>query len=473
MKNIRLIAFLFGLRLFVAGPVCLYAESKAAAVSFRTDYDIDKSQIITSSKLNFPFCEFCASGKFDCKDLLNGLTLLKWNYGAELSTQKLIPKLEMNFKVGQLSSSGSISRLNSPALSSLSSAFTPSSVNASKLQTALPQYNSFSSDQSYSFEIFWKPNNTLKQLSFNMFYKTPESKDNTLTLNAFIKVVPAKKIELSYSSTGGLYSYSKKNVTTWFSDELFYREGEHLCLNNQFQVMLGSFSSLFILSTYQSPFGDFLNTWRTENLIKFKRFSFNLDSFYNPENQVITSSGKLLNPLLQISAGGQYKFLTETSNRLTITSGINTQADINLCEQKHTMKTIGGIRYSGGFGTGSLTTSINLNLTNQNDGIKTDFGSGSIQTSHTIYFTDFYPSISGKFSFTPDSKKINWTFSEELGLNFEYKPADKKISFSNKNKITFTQKNKDFQKKMSFTSSLSVKAQFRFCSLHVHLEFQV
>ena len=227
------------------------------------------------------------------------------------------------------------------------------------------------------------------------------------------------------------------------------------------------------MNTYQSPFGDFLNTWQTKNTLKLKNFTFNLDAFYNANDEVLTNTDKRIKPLLELDCGGQYQFFTETKNPYLITVGINSQADINLAQKNHTMKTQGNIYYSGGAAKGFLKTGLNFKLTNEADGIKTEFSGGSIESSNSFYIYDFTPTITGKFSFTPDSKKTKWTYTEKIGINFEYEDRGRNITFTNKNQITFTQKTEDSKNKIEFTSSLSAKFVFRFCSLLFHLEFQV
>ena len=449
MKYIRLIAFLFAFGLFCAVPLCLNAQQVEG---------------IASAKINVPFVEARASLRDD----------LKWNYGVSLSTQKLFPRLTFSLKAGNLSAGGSLSKLNSPALSSSISAFGSSSLRTYTLEVTLPQYESFSEVQGYFFEAGFKPDKIIKQITINGFYKdNKKNEENSFTASARIKISPAKKTELSFCSTAGVYPYKKKNLTSWFTNERFYNQGKHVCFNNQASVSFGGFSSLFILGTYQSPFGDFVNTWRSENLIKLKHFTFSFNGFYNPNTEVITSSDKKLKPLLQLSGGGQYDFITETKLPLRITTGINTLIDINLAEKNHTFKSALGIRYSAADFSGLVGINISMKLMNNNDGINTDFESGSLETSNNFYINDFTPAVTTKFTFTPDAKKTKWTFSQKFGLKLVYDVPSGTVSFSNNNQITFTQKTDESKNRIAFTSSLSATIQFRFCTLRVHLEFQV
>ena len=452
MKNIQLIAFLFGLGLIPGAAQGIFAQS----------FDFSKEEFTISSKVNLPFLEIRGAVK----------PSLDWNYGLSFSSKKLTPKVPVTIKIGNLYGGGSLSKLNSPALYSSLSPFTSSSVKAGGLDVSLPQYNNFSYPQSYYFDIAIKPEIFVKQINFGLFYKDNKDSGSSITTSAGVKIAPGKKIDLSYYFTGGLYPYKKNGFTTWFSQERFYKEGKHLCFNNQLSFSAGGFSSLLIASTYQSPFGDFLNTWRVENVLKLKHFTFNLNCFYNPNEKVITSSDKKLKPLLQINGGGQYKCITGTKKPVSVILGINTLGEVNLLEKTHSLKNTAGIQYSGSVFSGKIATDINFKLTEETEGIKAIFSDGAIEASNSFYFNNLTSALTGKFTFTPDAKKTKWTFTEKAGISFEYENSGGNISFTNKNQISFTQKTGESKNKISFTSTLSVKFQFRFCSLHVHLEFQ-
>jgi hypothetical protein len=294
----------------------------------------------------------------------------------------------------------------------------------------------------------------------------------TFSYSTGLKFSPFKKVDFSFCTTGGIFDYQKKKSDSWFLTEDFYSMGEHLCFNNQICVNTKAFSSLFIVSTYETPFGDFVNTWRNENVFKFKRVTFNLSGFYNSNDLVITSSDKKINPLLQVKAGGKYQFIAETVRPVICASGFNVLANINLSETEHTLKSAFGFKLTGANLTSQLSANINANLKNQVNDIVLDFTGGSVQTTNSFYIKQLKTTASGKVTFTPNTKKTNWTFTEKAGLNFEYSSPKGAISFGNKNQITFTQKTEQPQTQIGFTSSLNAKFQFRFCSLDVRLEFQ-
>ena len=398
----------------------------------------------------------------------------KWNYGASFSSQKLVPAFPVSFKAGNLSTSGSLSKLNSPALSSSLSAFAPLQIKSTKLGADLAYYNNFSSAQAFFLEAGLKKGPKLKELSLSAYYKPASQKGEasfSSCLNA--KLNPWEKAEINYSFTGGFYPYKKANFSSWFTDKSYYKQGQLFCFNNQLSFSSKIFSSLFIMTTYQSPFNELLNSWRSENLLRLKDFSFTLDAFYNPNDFLITSSDKKLSPLLQFSSGGQYKFSAGNVRPCLITIGIKSQADIKLDQESHTLKTAGGIKYSEGFGAGSVISHIELDLLEQAYGIKASFSMGSIESSNSFYIRDFLPSISGKFTFTPDSKKAGWTFAEKIVFKLEYLAADRAISISNKNQFLFTQKNSDESNKMNFSTGLNAKVKIKYFTIQLCLDYEL
>ena len=106
MKNIRLIAFLFGLWFAAAVPLCVFAES---------------IELNGSAKVVLPFME-----------LRGAVEKSKWNYGASFSTKHWFSNAPVTFKLGNLSAGGSLSKLNSPAIYSSVSPFSSSSLRGAR-----------------------------------------------------------------------------------------------------------------------------------------------------------------------------------------------------------------------------------------------------------------------------------------------------------------------------------------------------
>ena len=127
MNNIKLIAFFFNLALLpfvpaARGALCkslLFAQEKTMPFSLelRTDYEYltsnGKQDFLSSGKLTLPFVEL--KGSVDWADSKTEQN--RYNYGLAFNTQKLFKSFEAAVLTGNLSASGSLSRLNSPELS--------------------------------------------------------------------------------------------------------------------------------------------------------------------------------------------------------------------------------------------------------------------------------------------------------------------------------------------------------------------
>ena len=135
-----------------------------------------------------------------------------------------------------------------------------------------------------------------------------------------------------------------------------------------------------------------------------------------------------------METGGQYKFKLNEKKAATVTTGFNSQISLKLDENEHEAKVAGGFKINGRFLSGAVTANADMHLSRQLDGIKLDFAGAGLKTSLGFSIKDFRSQMNASATITPTDKKEN---------------------------------------KLTFTSSLNVKAQFRFCSLRVHLEFQV
>ena len=436
MKKLWLIAFLFNI-ISLTG----FAELK---------------ETTASCKITLPFLELKGAVK-------NPFEKPGWNYGLMFTSKPFTPLFPVTFKAGNLSAGGSLSHLNSPELSGTLSAFSGTTLKLKDLDVSLPSDTSFP-----------KPNALFVQAATGnkkVWGNTSLFYDKTsLTTSLSVNTVPfslPQKLTFGINLTGGIYTYKSNTRSTWFNEQGFYHAGGHICAGTQLYISYGKNSTLFTINTYESPHGIYQNTYRTETVLNFKEVSFNLSAFINKNEGIITSSGKTLEPVLQFNGGGQLKKTIQAKKKLTLTTGINLQADINLNSDIHSAKTALGFKLTGSGFSVSLTSNVNLNIKKFTEGLNVDFSSGNIKAALGFSIYDFKPDISAGFTFSPDTKNKIWNYTEKIGLNIEYAGLPE-ITWNNT--LTLTQKKEN---KISFTSSLSAKAQFRFCSLRVHLEFRV
>ena len=362
---------------------------------------------------------------------------------------------------GNLNLSGSISRLNSPQLSQ-TFGWATGAVKASSLNVSLPQPGVFSKPQSYFAQVGFGDNKGFfKFMDFNVFWN-----EQSLTCSTDIKLRFFKTIDTGFCFTGGIYPYNQVEENTWFSKNAFYHEGKHFCSSMQICFSAKSFGALFIFNNYESPFGHIDFTYRGETYFKFKRFSFNVSAFYNPNERLLTSSKKVLDPLLQIRGNSQYQFITGTKRPVIVKSGISAQADLKLNEQEHSIKTNSGFQITGQNTSLNGSAKINLKLKTIEDAMILDFTGGSLQTNAAICIKGIKPELSVKFSFTPDEKKQNWTYSEKIGFNL---CCSDELEIKGGGSISFEQKNG--KTKTNYSAAVSIRFNLRYLTADFRFDY--
>ena len=118
--------------LLAAGP---WLFTCVAADFFHFDFyaDYSAAQQTGSIRLTTPFAELRSANRPE-----------KFNLGLLFSSVSLYKKLPVEIKAGNLSASGSLSRLNSPELSNGTSPFSNGIISVSGLSASLPSYSTFS-----------------------------------------------------------------------------------------------------------------------------------------------------------------------------------------------------------------------------------------------------------------------------------------------------------------------------------------
>jgi hypothetical protein len=307
MKKIWLIAFYFNLSLV------LYTKE---AFSF-----------VTSEKLQ---TDYFTLGFYESKD--------KWSFGAFLSSGNLFKNFSFSAAGGNLSLSGSASKLNNPSLSSSITPFSSPDTKAQNLSISFSS-SSFSKPLSYFLEASYirqiekiVPGRTKKRkkekdsLSFktNIFY-SPD--DKILSSSAYFDYSSHKKISYSLSLTSSLTGYERYKEDSWFMEKRYYGPGTMFSLGMQNRFKIKNLNSLLTINYYKSPLQTDDFTFSFENTFLINHLNLNLSLFYVPYD-LITSSQKKISEGFQIKSGFQYSFLKGIKKRgevspLLIKSGLN------------------------------------------------------------------------------------------------------------------------------------------------------
>ena len=450
MRYIQLIAFFFfmGLGALRDGNQALHA------LNIQQDY---------SARLKLSFVE----GRFN----LERKNEFRYNWGVGLNTHQLFPVFPVVFKCGNVSAGGVISRLNSPELSSVVGT-SAAQIKPAVLETDLPSWSSFSKPVAWYLQGGYSSKNTsLKTARISIF-----ADKELFTCSLDCKAVIKKSVTTTLSLTGGFYPYRQSEVSSWFNNACFYHSGGHVCMGTQVSVASKNAGTLWIINAYESPYGKFLPVFRTENYFKHKHLAVNFNAFYNQNENVITSSGKTLSPLLQLKTTVNYQFLKGIKAPLIIKNSLGTQADIKLNSDTHSLKTAAGIKFTGEINTLNIVTKATFNVKKLNESTAITFSNGNIDLSFGTSIKKLKPDLSARFNFETDDKKQKWNFSQKAGINLHYYGT---VEFWNNNAITFTQKNYSptnpttLKKDIDFTSTLGIKAVIKDVSLSMKISLEI
>ncbi len=316
------------------------------------------NQKTIGAKIVSPLTEFRISRRED-----------RQNFGFLFSGEKGLKRLPLEIKIGNLSCGGSLTRLNSPELSSGSSPFSSGLISTTALTASLPGYSSFSKEESAFCQLkFTNPAKKPFSLLLNVWV-SPENPDpvfSSIISDRFF----ADRLTLKASFTAGKFFYSDNFSSSWFLKEPAYTEGSHFCslaqlsaeLKNQ-KNTVSAFTG-FTGAVYESPFGPLTAVYRTELKLSIKKTEFYAAAFLNAYEDVLTSSGKKLEPCAQFKGGFITKkpFLVKNTSLFFLKGGINAYTRINLTKNEHPLQVNTGLQLSSELTSLSFILSANTKM---------------------------------------------------------------------------------------------------------------
>ena len=339
----------------------------------------------------------------------------KNNFGILLGTRNLVKQAPVEIKYGNLSYSGSLSKLNSPELSNGTSPFTTSILTPLCVTASLPGYSSFTKPESYFFQA--KLNHITKTpLSFTINMSLlPENSYpvfSTLISNKFF----SNQLTLSASCTAGKFIFEGADSSSWLLSSPWYAGGEMFC--SLFQVSTGykrkstgsGVQASFMTAFYETPFGPFTNVYRADLKLTIKQADFFASAFLNSFEDTLTSSEKSMDPEAQFKAGLVTKtpFLTKNANLWYIKFGLNAYTKINLTGTTHPLRINTGLQLSADLTTLAFSVSADGRMSSQKP---EDFPQAieqnglSFQLNNSWYFKSFNPALA--LTLSKDSYKIS------------------------------------------------------------------
>ncbi len=453
-----------------AGP---WLFTCVAADFFHFDFyaDYSAAQQTGSIRLTTPFLELRSSNRPE-----------KFNLGFLFSSASLYKKLPVEIKAGNLSASGSLSRLNSPELSNGTSPFSNGIISVSGISASLPSYSTFSKPAGVFFQI--KMNQLVKHpclLSVNLL-TSPEFSSpifSTLISDKYL----SNRLTLGASWTCGQFLYEDNYSSSFFLESPAYGEGTHFCCLAQFSAEYKTkkrkqtFYAGFMSAIYESPFGPYTAAWRLDLKASIKNTEVFASAFLNQYEELLTSSEKKLSPSTQFKAGfvSKMPLLTKHQNLIFLKFGINAFSKINLTQTEHPLRLNIGAQLTSDITSLSLTLSGTATLLSpaaDQTPQSLEAAAFSAQLKNTWYFKYITPSLTlsaeKKFSTrsdSPDTMKykflLNLTNNNKHKLSgscaFSFTSADRIISDK---KLSATLNCKMTFKKLTVTGKISLETGF-------------
>ena len=374
------------------GPFCFATEG------FKLELYKD-NQKTSGAKIVSPFTEFRISKRGE-----------KQNFGFLFSGEKGLKKLPLEIKIGNLSCGGSLTRLNSPELSSSSSPFSSGLISTTALTASLPGYSSFSKAESAFCQLkFTRPAKKPFSLLLNVWLspENPEAVFSSIISDKFLE----DRLTLKASFTAGNFFYSDNLTSSWFLKSPAYKEGNHFCslaqlsaeLKNQ-KNTLSAFTG-FTGAVYESPFGPLTAVYRTDLKLSIKKTEIYAAAFLNSYEDVLTSSEKKLEPCLQFKGGLITKkpLLLQKTNLLFLKGGINAYTRINLTKNEHPLQVNTGLQLTSSLTSLSFTISAATKMLSESPELppqKIKDTSLGFQIKNSWYFK----SITTGFTFSSEKK---------------------------------------------------------------------
>ncbi|SFI75806.1 hypothetical protein SAMN04487775_105160 [Treponema bryantii] len=327
----------------------------------------------------------------------------KFNIGLLLTTGNYIKQLPFELKVGNLSASGSLSRLNSPELSNGTSPFSNGLISTTPLSISLPGTSSFSKPESSFCQIKFK-DLIKKPLSVTMnLWVSPENASpvfSTMISNKFF----SNQLSLNTQFTAGNFFYDDNSTSSWFLESPFYEAGSHFCSMFQFssdykskKSKAGLYSGLMAV-LYETPFGPYTAAYRADVKVTIKRTEFSTSAFLNQYEDVLTSSGKKHEPCCQFKAGviTSKPLLLKSTELAFLKFGLNGYTRFNLMKAEHPVRINTGLQLNTSLTSISFSVSETMLLTAQSAELAPDKlknQSALIQINNSWYLKKLTPSL--------------------------------------------------------------------------------
>lgn len=398
-------------------------------------------------KLLLPFAEIRTSQDFE----LEGMN---YNWGTVIFTPKNFKNFPCQFKAGNLTPGGGISKLNNPALSSTITPFSTAKTDVSIITAGLPGISNYSKPVSYFAEIgYINRKKVFSESKINCFYN-PQTDFPVFSGSQTFSIY--KNCSVTTALTAGCFTYKENTFNSWFTTtDYYFHKGKHFCMNPQILLEVPHFKTLFSAATYEDPYGEVFATYKTENKLSLGRYTLNLSLFLNEEENLLSANESLIKDTFQTKIGVQANYPVGKKRPVFLKTGFNAYSDVRLNQnnfKEHKFKLAAGAKISSLLYNFAFTGLANFTCDSSQRTFQTDFDSASFLFSNNWHFTKIVPGITAGISFIPENHYQSLTTTEKIGLSAVFCKNPKVTASSS---FSFTQKDGVSTKQTANTSLTS------------------
>ena len=373
-------------------------------------------------------------------------------------------KMPFYFKFGQLSTSGSGSKLNTGGIGYISTPLTSPDITLQSLTVSMPSAASYNKPFAGNFYYNYKNSNKiLHDLKISIF---TDEKEKTL-FSSSISLNFSKKLRCGISFTTGRFLISSEN-SSWYNIVPYFPNDWKECHHFQCLFSYKPISCKLNFIIYENGF-----IYSVDNSFKIKNFLLKTFIYNTSSNQIFTANGNHLKISKQFRINPQFTFFI--GNKAKIHSGI-----IFFAEEK--IQTDGfffvnsALSFSSEFKTKQVNSLLNFKITSLNfdDSFQNIFNNeitakklfekASYNCSITTTLrTKLSPSFIFSYSAAPYTEKLTWKATSKLKI-------EKKSHLNIKTDFSISTKENDlYDSSIAFSASYSFKQK----KLHITAAFSI
>ena len=437
-----------------AGPQLLENFTQSFSYSKKEQSSLkEQSSFSLNTKLDLSMF----SGRFSKKNE-------SYNFGASLFSEKYLKHFPITIMAGNLSIGGIISKLKDPlmttSISEFSSAFSESEFMTGELPTSI----SFSKPFSTFLELGYKNDDFfIQDVSINGAY-TPETNESDFSSKLALSFTD--KIKTVSTASISFFNLNEYTPAYWKTSTPCYNEYKSICLALENEIIIDKFSGKFSVFSYETPFGDFENIYKSENKFETDFFKIELCGLINKNNNIISKDNTHIYPCIQARTNIQIDFPLKENSKNKLRTGLASYMKRQSDKDKNDFKLSLSTLYS------NELTSIYLEE-NTSYGFQSSFNLFSPKSVLLKIKNEWtFPHFSPVFGFSAE-----YSFSETGSLKYQNYKINidfniQKELFTTSSSFSYTCKNHQIsKKKVDFGACLNLNYKKIFIIMKINGDF--